>query len=302
MICKFCGQNNSDDAAFCSRCGSPLKENRNPKPAVSSASSSESDLDDDKKTMRMKSQPDEANVGNGVMVHDCGYPLLPGMQVCPKCRRPVVFEPAPTIPDEDEKRTKVISAPDKQPQHQDSKATERMAVGVSSAKKTERFLAPDRQDGIHKSTEPSVVPEQPSAPQSAKKTERFVPSAYEGDGVNKKTVNIHQMQKHVAREAEPEAIPHCSLKPIAREGETMAKPQKRDFIADRIVLNRDNTDPGNYSITSQQQALLTFENGKWYIEDCSAYKTTFIRVTRRTELHEGDVVGMGDREFEFSTK
>ena len=137
---------------------------------------------------------------------------------------------------------------------------------------------------------------------AAKKTQRFEYPGYQQGGVDKRTVNIHQMkQESKACEADPVVVPQCSLKPIARIGE-MASPAKNDYTGGNVILNRQNTDPENPTITSRQQALLTFENGKWYIEDKSAYKTTFIRVTKKTEIQDGDIIGLGDREFEFTTK
>ena len=314
MICKFCGLNNADDAAFCSRCGSPLRENRQAAPVASA----DPVVDDDKKTMRMETRPDESAAG-GMMRHDCGYPLLPGMQVCPKCHLPVAGAPTPPSPapipptPNDAKKTVVISNPAQQPVQQASgpKVTERFPLsnqGGSSAKVTERFPSPNQGESSAKATERFVYPEsegtirQPDQGASAKKTERFVSPGYQGGGVNKKTVNIHQVKQAPPRETQPVVNPHCSLRPLPRTGDTTTLPAKHDYNNAKVVLNRQNTDPENYSITSQQQAMLTFEDGKWYIEDKSAYKTTYIRVTQKTELHEGDIVAMGDREFEFSTK
>ena len=295
MICKFCGLNNADDAAFCSRCGSPLRENHQAAPMASH----EPVVADDKKTMRMENRPDEP-VAGGVTMHDCGYPLLPGTQVCPKCHRPVGGAANPSSPSPtsggDAKKTVVISNPAQQMQGLEPKVTERFVVSEqdgSSPKKTERFVYPGDDEGNTR---------QPDQGSSPKKTERFVSPGYQDGGVNKKTVNIHQIQQTPPKETQPVVIPRCSLKPLAREGETTALPAKRDYENAKVILSRQNTDPENYSITSQQQAVLTFENGKWYIEDKSNYKTTYIRVTKKTELKNGDIVAMGDREFEFFTK
>jgi hypothetical protein len=269
-------------------------------------------MDDEKKTMRMNPK-DDNTPGNGVQLHDCGYPIMPGMPICPKCRRPVGGGPAMAQNGSTEKKTVVMNTPDTQmpnagynPSDQSvssAKKTERFVApdqDMSSAKKTERFVAPDQDMSSAKKTERFVAPDQDMS--SAKKTERFVAPAYHDGGVNKKTVDFRQMQAPVAKVTEPVVMPHCSLKPVARENENSAQLQKREFEASKVILNRQNTDPENYSITSQQQAVLTFENGKWYIEDRSAYKTTYIRVTKKTELQDGDIVAMGDREFEFSTK
>lgn len=92
--------------------------------------------------------------------------------------------------------------------------------------------------------------------------------------------------------------PEFFLRPIARIDE------KRVFVdilfqGDEVVLNRDNTEPGNNSITSRRQAVVTNENGHWYIEDCSDMKTTFIQVGRRMEVRPGDTILLGNRQFVF---
>ena len=75
--------------------------------------------------------------------------------------------------------------------------------------------------------------------------------------------------------------------------------QPMSFCGDSVVLNRANTDPNNNSITSSVQAVLTNENGKWYIEDKSDLHSTYLRVKGKVELHDGDVIVLGNRMFEF---
>ncbi len=92
--------------------------------------------------------------------------------------------------------------------------------------------------------------------------------------------------------------PMCSLKPIKKVGERR-EPVVQEYDGKEIVLNRENTDPDNGSITSREQAQLTFKDGVWYIEDRSEQKTTFVRAIRPTELCDGDIVLLGNRMFEF---
>lgn len=66
-----------------------------------------------------------------------------------------------------------------------------------------------------------------------------------------------------------------------------------------VILNRDNTDSKNTTITSHEQACLTFENGKWCIEDKSEYKTTFVQASRRIELQQGDLILLGNQLYRF---
>lgn len=53
------------------------------------------------------------------------------------------------------------------------------------------------------------------------------------------------------------------------------------FSGEEIILNRDNTDEGNMTITSKEQAVLTYENKKWYLQDRSEQKTTFVYTTEK---------------------
>ncbi len=90
----------------------------------------------------------------------------------------------------------------------------------------------------------------------------------------------------------------CTLKPVAWEGENVQyKPVT--YSGNVIILNRSNTDPNNNTITSREQAVLTCENGEWYIENHSELRTTFIRVNGKIKLKDGDVIVLGNREFEF---
>lgn len=90
----------------------------------------------------------------------------------------------------------------------------------------------------------------------------------------------------------------CTLKPIAWDGEDVNY-NPITYSGDTIILNRANTDANNNSITSREQAILTCEDGEWYIENKSELRTTFIRVNGRIKLTNGDIIVLGNREFEF---
>lgn len=92
--------------------------------------------------------------------------------------------------------------------------------------------------------------------------------------------------------------PGFVLSPIKRINE------KKDFVdleyeGREVILTRDNTEADNSSITSHEQALLSYNNGKWSIEDKSEQGTTFVRASRKIELNNGDVILLGNRLFEF---
>lgn len=85
------------------------------------------------------------------------------------------------------------------------------------------------------------------------------------------------------------------------DSEPMATPPM-EFSGEEVILNRDNLDPGNNTITSRRQARITCEDGKWCIENLSDQSTTLIRVDRKTPLKDGDVIIMGNRMFCFRSK
>ncbi|MDO4319410.1 MAG: zinc-ribbon domain-containing protein [Bacteroidales bacterium] len=95
--------------------------------------------------------------------------------------------------------------------------------------------------------------------------------------------------------------PEFTLTPVARDTE-IVKPEPQSYTGDSVVLNRDNTDPANPSITSREQAVITRKGDKWYITDRSSLKTTFVQASGEIELHPGDQILLGNRLFVFGEK
>lgn len=114
-----------------------------------------------------------------------------------------------------------------------------------------------------------------------------------GDGAKSSfrgTINPYMMNVEV----EPTFV----LKPIKRMDERHDF-EEQEYEGKEIVLNRDNTEKNNPSITSRQQAIITNSDGRWYIEDKSEQKTTFVQAAQKIELHDGDIILLGNRLFEF---
>lgn len=78
------------------------------------------------------------------------------------------------------------------------------------------------------------------------------------------------------------------------------EPVELDLEDGEVVLTRDNTEPGNPSITSKAQALVSHSDGHWYIENRSEQNTTFVLARNKIELHDGDIILLGNRMFEFT--
>lgn len=93
----------------------------------------------------------------------------------------------------------------------------------------------------------------------------------------------------------------CFLDMVLEDGE--ASPERRNgYEGDTVILNRENTEPGNRTITSREQAELTYEDGKWYIVNKSELCSTFVEAGRKIEIMSGDVIVMGDRRFRFEAE
>jgi len=104
------------------------------------------------------------------------------------------------------------------------------------------------------------------------------------------TINPYMM----SMEVEPTFV----LKPIKRVDERHGF-EELEYEGKQVVLNRENTEQNNASITSRQQAVITNSDGHWYIEDKSEQKTTFVQAAQKIELHDGDIILLGNRLFEF---
>src|SRR5580658_5538354 len=100
--------------------------------------------------------------------------------------------------------------------------------------------------------------------------------------------------RQIVRTVQPEMV----LEKVGRPDETS---ELITFKAagDQITVNRANLDEGNFTITGKVQATFTFRDNKWWLQDASELKTTFIQVKEPRELKDGDIILMGDRRFIF---
>jgi uncharacterized Zn finger protein (UPF0148 family) len=94
-------------------------------------------------------------------------------------------------------------------------------------------------------------------------------------------------------------IPACTLTPVAEDFPAQQSPASLKYAGSEIILNRNNTDPANATVSSHEQAALICDSGEWFIEDRSRMKTTFVRPRERMKLKDGDMILMGNRRFLF---
>jgi hypothetical protein len=351
MICKRCGSDNAETAKFCGQCGAKLEAEA---PAFAGG---RNDEPVNKKTVLIDKKPMEVSP-RGFRIHECGYPLLPDMTICPHCQKPVeqggvqtpppAPEPAPV--GQGGKKTEVIRLKDIQspsdggevnkatvvirkdniPQSGNSEVSKATVVirkdslpqsGNSEVSKATTVIRKDdilqpSHDEVSKAT---VVIRKDSLPQAGnsevskattvirrdeippqiQKTGPVQSPSYEV--VDKRTINPYLTKREAKPEPPAQPNCYCSLQTVDKP-DSVGTSLKQEFQSPSVVLNRQNTDPVNPTITSKQQAVLTFEDGVWYIEDKSALQTTFVRVGRKTALQDGDIILMGDREFIFSTQ
>lgn len=95
--------------------------------------------------------------------------------------------------------------------------------------------------------------------------------------------------------------PKCHLTLIPEEEEQM-EPTCNDYEGDTIILTRENTEASNRTITSKEQAELTCEDGKWFLQNKSEFGSTYLEANRKLELQAGDVIILGDRRFRFEAE
>lgn len=111
-----------------------------------------------------------------------------------------------------------------------------------------------------------------------------------GNGKFKGTINPYMMNM--------EMTPRFVLKPLKRLNERHDF-NEQEYEGKEVVLNRDNTEQDNASITSHQQAIISQSDGHWFIEDKSELKTTFVQASQKIEVRDGDIILLGNRLFEF---
>lgn len=100
-----------------------------------------------------------------------------------------------------------------------------------------------------------------------------------------------------------EVIPICTLSPITVAGERKMSTQTFEDGGEGVSLCRANTAPSDKSIDEELQAHLFFYDGNWYVEEgVEDRRSTYVHAGKGIKLAPGDIIRMGDREFEFNIK
>ena len=272
MRCNYCGMQNDDNATVCTNpnCGKPLTRVQKPNVQVQPQPSviphrptilEPGALGQQQSSQPNFVQPDQQSTPN--------YGQQPQTN-CPKCQYPLQ-QGAAVCPNCNTPVKGSTPQPTQQNKPQQSNHRPTIIGSIDESNQNQYF---NNGDGVSfGQPDPQQQPKQKTKP------------PFGG------TVNPY-IQKMLETE--------FTLKPIKKENERH-QPQELSFSGDEVVLNRGNLEQNNLSITSRTQATITCEDGRFYIIDGSDFKTTFVQAKNKTELHDGDIILMGDRMFEFQS-
>ncbi len=110
-------------------------------------------------------------------------------------------------------------------------------------------------------------------------------------------------QDYPTEAVQEEVIPICTLSPISVSGERRIATKTFEDEGNGVSLTRSNTAPKDRSIDDELQAHLFFYEGNWYIEEgVEDRRSTYVHAGKGIKLAPGDIIRLGDREFEFNIK
>lgn len=297
MRCVNCGWDNQPGAATCIKCGQPLQNYSpvTPQPDYREESiratvvGGAMPMSESLKATVIGTVPDDADLrktrvmGDDSMMEpllkpavlqqaggcpNCGYPVAEDTVSCPNCGTPIASEKPRQEP----------------PRQTDSPAPAPMAKPVAKqaqpAKPTEAMF-----------TEVEHIACQ-NCGYEATIDDTFCPKC--GERMHMPTLRGF---RHVVRN-KPKI--KFSLTIIPEEGEEI-EPIVQEYEGKNVVLDRNNTEPDNRTITSKGQAEITYDEGHWYIDNLSKMQSTFLQVSRPLEIMPGDVIVLGDRKFIFES-
>lgn len=204
----------------------------------------------------------------------CGFPNRPDETVCANCHSPLVSN---GIMDEN------------RPSYSHSNIAATIPEGAAFPEMEEERLCPKCGYPLRDNSSRCPNCNYVSSPQKFYRQEMMDNPAKDKNPITG-TINPFKMEV----EAEPSFI----LRPIIRQNEKKEVSDLK-YEGKEVLLNRNNTEADNPSITSHTQAILYYSDGNWYVEDKSEQCTTFVCAKNKIELHDGDILLLGNRLFEF---
>ena len=266
MRCNNCGWNNADDAETCVKCNNPLME------TVRAARGSQKETVRSERPVGDFPLEREALGGGQDRQAIFGGAEQPGREgglvECPYCNYPAnrLVEDCPSC-------------------GKPMKAEEVGQGEVGQGPKSERRQRSD-EEGRRRSDGAGEAARSGEAANTGGIGERTRPMRAE-------TIDPFR-NRQIVRTTQQEMV----LEKVGRPDET-SELIKFKAAGDQVTVNRANLDEGNFTITGKIQATFTFRDNKWWLQDASELKTTFIQVKEPRELKDGDIVLMGDRRFIF---
>ena len=203
---------------------------------------------------------------------NCGWSNPEGATVCEKCKQPLsATQSNPTYQSQT------------QPENLRKTVRESTPVGVHS----EPYVS--MKDGCCPKCGYPVAPGSDACPSCGTGITSTTASAQEKPLKRNATINPWSRRDNF-----------CTLTPIDWNGRIINLEKPIEEFEEEVVLTRDNTMPSNKTITSQEQALLKFQDGHWTIIDKSDQHTTFVLANREMEVHNGDIIMLGNQLFRFN--
>ena len=297
MRCNNCGWDNAPGCSACVKCGHPLQTDNpgqnlknNPYQGVNVPNYNQGGEPQPRPTVINNQQveapiPRPTRIVNGPIQQDqmmkstvvqspsscphCGYPVMENFTSCPNCGTEVTSKPT------------TIQQPGVQPQAEPIKSA---TLANATVKSELAELGLDEKVKCEKcGTEVSI-------------DFSFCPKC--GERIHLPTIRAI---RHKPTPPPEPPKPKCHLTIIPEKEEQMT-PVTNDYEGTSIILTRENTEANNRTITSREQAELIHEDGKWFILNKSELGSTYLKVSRKLELHQGDEILMGDRRFKFEAE
>lgn len=124
------------------------------------------------------------------------------------------------------------------------------------------------------------------------------------NGIKEELVATPPVEEKAVTDVVEDEIPICTLLPRQQSGEKVMREETYEVKDDKneVMLARTNTVPHDTSIDEKQQACLFFDEGHWWIQDCSRDESTFVHAGAGIKLEPGDIIRLGTREFVFNIK
>lgn len=206
----------------------------------------------------------------------CGWDNPEGKETCEKCNKPLVSKET------------VVRQPENPKPNAMDRPTDRKVDGIFNPKATVREFSSDSRP----------VNECPDCGYPMENGECSACGYRENTNKPESEKVIDEVRKTLRPVRKGSQACGFKLVPLSEE---TGLPEGDELVYEGKIqiLNRDNTDPANSTITSQEQARLIFNEGKWSIEDKSEYRTTFVQASRNIELQPGDLILLGNQLYRF---